>query len=49
MNQEILFCIIVVVDLYAMIPQIEEVLLFKMLDYFKLKQIGGLKQKQVSD
>ncbi|CAF3561495.1 unnamed protein product, partial [Rotaria sp. Silwood2] len=44
MCQETTFCIIDVVDLYTMVPQIEGVLsLRKMLNYLKLKQIGGLK------
>ncbi|CAF1403495.1 unnamed protein product, partial [Rotaria sp. Silwood1] len=44
MRQETIFCTIDVVDLYTMVPQIEGVhSLRKMLDYLKLKQVGGLK------
>ena len=44
MRQETLFCTVDVADLYTMVPQIEGVLsLKKMLDYFKLKHVGGLK------
>ncbi|CAF4364406.1 unnamed protein product, partial [Rotaria sordida] len=44
MRQETLFCTIDVMDLYTMVPQVEGVLaLRKMLEYFKLKQVGGLK------
>ncbi|CAF1412533.1 unnamed protein product [Rotaria sordida] len=43
-RQETLFCTIDVTDLYTMVPQTEGVLsLKKMLDYLKLKQVGGLK------
>ncbi|CAF4025044.1 unnamed protein product [Rotaria sordida] len=45
-NQQTVFCTIDVVDLYTMISQIEGVLsLKKILDYFNLKQIGGLKNR----
>ncbi|CAF4349973.1 unnamed protein product, partial [Rotaria sordida] len=44
MRQETLFCTIDVMDLYTMVPQVEGVLaLRKMLEYLKLKQVGGLK------
>ncbi|CAF3996080.1 unnamed protein product, partial [Rotaria sp. Silwood1] len=44
LKQETLFCTIDVGDLYTMVPQIEGVLsLKKMLDYLKLKKLGGLK------
>ncbi|CAF4207037.1 unnamed protein product, partial [Rotaria magnacalcarata] len=44
LRQETLLCTIDVVDLYTMIPQTEGVLAIKkMLDYLKIKQIGGLK------
>ncbi|CAF1283876.1 unnamed protein product [Rotaria sp. Silwood1] len=47
-NQQTLFCTIDVVDLYTMIPQTEDVLsLKKMLDYLKLKQVGGLKLETI--
>ena len=48
MRQEILFCTIDVADLYTMVPQVEGVLsLKKMLDYFKLKHVGGLKVETI--
>ncbi|CAF1493550.1 unnamed protein product [Adineta ricciae] len=48
MKQETLLCTIDVADLYTMIPQVEGVLaLKKMLDYLKLKQIGGLKVETI--
>ncbi|CAF1406607.1 unnamed protein product, partial [Rotaria sordida] len=44
MNQNTIFCTIDIVDLYTMIPQVEGVLLLKkMLDYLKMKKVGGLK------
>ncbi|CAF0944026.1 unnamed protein product [Rotaria sordida] len=44
MNQNTIFCTIDVIDLYTMIPQVEGVLsLKKMLDYLKLKKVGGLR------
>ncbi|CAF4466736.1 unnamed protein product, partial [Rotaria sp. Silwood2] len=47
-RQETLFCTIDVTDLYTMVPQIEGVLsLKKMLDYLKMKQIGGLKTETI--
>ncbi|CAF1422265.1 unnamed protein product, partial [Rotaria sp. Silwood1] len=43
-SEDTLFCTIDVMDLYTMVPQTEGVLLLKkMLDHLKLKQIGGLK------
>ncbi|CAF1396857.1 unnamed protein product [Rotaria sordida] len=48
MNQDTIFCIIDVLDLYTMIPQVEGVLsLKKMLDYLKLKKVGGLKVETI--
>ncbi|CAF1516179.1 unnamed protein product, partial [Adineta ricciae] len=48
LKQETLLCTIDVADLYTMIPQVEGVLaLKKMLDHFKLKQIGGLKVETI--
>jgi hypothetical protein len=47
-KQETLLCTVDVTDLYTMIPQVEGVLaLKKMLDYLKLKQIGGLKTEVI--
>ncbi|CAF1604164.1 unnamed protein product [Rotaria magnacalcarata] len=44
LRQDTLFCTVDVTDVYTMVPQLEGVLsLKKMLDYLKLKQIGGLK------
>ncbi|CAF4174744.1 unnamed protein product, partial [Rotaria sordida] len=44
MRQETLFCTVDVADLYTMVPQTEGVLsLKKMLDYLRLKQVGGFK------
>ena len=46
--QETLFCTIDVADLYIMVAQVEGILsLKKMLDYFKLKQIDGLKVETI--
>ncbi|CAF3517214.1 unnamed protein product, partial [Rotaria sp. Silwood2] len=48
LREETLLCTIDVVDLYTMIPQTEGVLAIKkMLDYLKLKQIGGLKVETI--
>ncbi|CAF4934801.1 unnamed protein product, partial [Rotaria sp. Silwood2] len=48
LREETLRCTIDVVDLYTMIPQTEGVLAIKtMLDYLKLKQIGGLKVETI--
>ncbi|CAF4131782.1 unnamed protein product, partial [Rotaria sordida] len=48
MNGNTIFCTIDVVDLYTMIPQVEGVLsLKKMLDYLKLKKVGGLRVETI--
>ena len=48
MRQETLFCTIDVADLYTMVSQVEGVLSLKrMLDYFKLKHISGLKVEAI--
>ena len=47
-SKDTLFCSIDVIDLYTMIPQVEGVLsLKKMIDYAKLKQVGGLKVETI--
>ena len=47
-RQETLLCTIDVTDLYTMVPQVEGVLsLKKMLDHFKLKDIGRLKVETI--
>ncbi|CAF4507439.1 unnamed protein product [Rotaria sp. Silwood2] len=49
MDGNTIFCTIDVVDLYTMIPQVEGVLsLKKMLDYLKLKKVGGLKIETIT-
>ncbi|CAF4688771.1 unnamed protein product, partial [Rotaria sp. Silwood2] len=48
LRQETLLCTIDVVDLYTMIPQTEGVLAIKkMLNYLKIKEIGGLKAETI--
>ena len=48
LKKETLLCTMDVVDLYTMIPQTEGVLsLKKMLDFLKIKQVGGLKVESI--